>query len=464
MNRTTRRVLMHFTVVTAAVCLLASVFLAGATARDTTKPARADVAEPTRRTTSATPIDPATPVNDLLPAPPASKRPPAPPTSLEEVEEVALESLFTTSAMSVEAFTKHTAQTIVRINHLNRQQQDGFIKTLIERRQDLAGLPFILSPDCRSNPDRSGHFQHSLDAIGQYLRAGAGDTPLNWENYRLSCSQEDRSHKEKPGINKEDRRNMITDARIAALMQVLGPENSKVRVELADHLASISHVQATRALAKQAVFGLETTERQAAIDALRLRRERDYTDILVTALDYPWPEVAENACQAIAQLQRSDLLPQLIEALEQPDPRAPVARNGSKSSLAVRELVRIDHQRNCLLCHAPGNTPDVPKEALVVVVPQPGSSSAYYHQKDPDIFVRVDVTYLRQDFSALQDGKRFDFLVRTRLVSEKEAMAHRERLTDASPYRSSVTATLRTMTGKDAGTDARAWRELFAAR
>ena len=114
--------------------------------------------------------------------------------------------------------------------------------------------------------------------------------------------------------------------------------------------------------------------------------------------------------------------------LEQPDPRAPVTREvKGKRVPVVRELVRVNHHRSCLLCHAPGNTGKVSGDAVSAEVPVPGqplnSPSGPYNTSRREILVRVDVTYLRQDFSAFQavadanpwpEMQRFDFLVRMR--------------------------------------------------
>ncbi len=69
-------------------------------------------------------------------------------------------------------------------------------------------------------------------------------------------------------------------------------------------------------------------------------------------------------------------------------------------------------------------------------VPRPDqplpSPSDGYNNSIPDVLVRLDVTYLRQDFSLLQPVananpwpamQRFDYLVQSRIVSEEEATA-----------------------------------------
>src|SRR5205823_4236545 len=151
----------------------------------------------------------------------------------------------------------------------------------------------------------------------------------------------------------------------------------------------------------------EDEVRQAALDALKVRRERDYTDVLLHGLRYPWPKVAQRAADALVKLERTDLVPQLVDLLDEADPRAPAVKTVNKKQVpTVRELVRINHHRNCLLCHAPGNTGNVSPETLTAAVPIPSEALPTpfegYRNSSPDILVRIDVTYLRQDFSAFQ--------------------------------------------------------------
>ena len=88
-----------------------------------------------------------------------------------------------------------------------------------------------------------------------------------------------------------------------------------------------------------------------------------------------------------------------------PEPGTPgIKEIDGKKVFQVRELVRINHHRNCLLCHAPGNTANVPDKAIKAGILVPGdpfpSHSGYQDRPShPDLVVRIDVTYLRQDFS-----------------------------------------------------------------
>src|SRR5262249_11234938 len=154
-------------------------------------------------------------------------------------------------------------------------------------------------------------------------------------------------------------------------------------------------------------FSQEDEVRLAAVEALKVRRERDYTDILLRGLRYPWPAVSRRAADAIARLERHDLVAQLVDLLDDPDPRAPHLKEAAeKGVLVVDELVRVNHHRNCTLCHAPGNNGDVSAETLTAPVPLPGEQltppSQGYRGSTPDLIVRIDVTYLRQDFSVMQ--------------------------------------------------------------
>jgi hypothetical protein len=297
-----------------------------------------------------------------------------------------------------------------------------------------------------------------------------------WERYQSACAQEDKK------LSPIDRakQEIVTVTRIAALMQALAPESPTIRRGLVKYLSTISHVDATKALARLAIFSVEDEVRKAAIDVLKVRRERDYTDILLTGLRYPWPDVAKRAAEAVVKLERNDLVPKLVDLLDEPDPRAPVVKEVDNQKVSeVRELVRINHHRNCLLCHAPGNTGNVAAETLTAQVPVPSdplpTPSQGYQTSLPDLLVRIDVTYLRQDFSMMQavadanpwpEMQRFDFLVRTRTLSEKEAEEYREKLAHrepgrVSPYQRAALFALRELTGRDTEPTPEAWRRLL---
>src|SRR5262249_51471202 len=138
----------------------------------------------------------------------------------------------------------------------------------------------------------------------------------------------------------------------------------------------------------------------------------------------------------------------------------------------VREVVRVNHLRNCLLCHAPSTDR---RDPLRGVVPTPGEPlpQVYYSSRKGD-FVRADVTYLRQDFSVTEcvakPGKwpqwqRFDYLVRTRELTADELAAHRKKppksLFASYPQRNVVLFALRELTGLNAGEESADWQEVL---
>src|SRR5262249_53663291 len=131
-----------------------------------------------------------------------------------------------------------------------------------------------------------------------------------------------------------------------------------------------------------------------------------------------------------------DTVPHLVRMLDDPDPDAPfLAKLHGKEVPVVRELVRINHLRNCFLCHAPSHDKRDPMRG---VVPIPGKRlpSRYeafeLDRRGGGVFIRADVTYLRQDFSVMQPVKdhglwpkeqRYDYLVRQRPLADAERVA-----------------------------------------
>jgi hypothetical protein len=384
---------------------------------------------------------------------------------------------------------KQTAHTIAKISFLNSKKSDAFMEALLKERSDLGGLPFAMGDACRTKGDRNLQFTNAARVVrqclaGQQIARGVpspgfvapSQADSFWSNFNEVCTSEDTARQRADREQTEH----VTAARIAALMQILAPESASLRLGLVKYLSATAHVEATQALAKLALFSAEDDVRLAAVEALKLRRERDYTALLVAGLRYPLPAVARRASEALVKLERSDLIPQLLEVLEQADPRAPQSADvEGKQATVVRELVRINHHRNCLLCHATGTDNTVPGETLTAPVPVPNEPlqppSVGYGQSQPDLLVRLDVTYLRQDFSLMQpvadagpwpEMQRFDFFVRSRALSSEEADAHRALFEKQepgvlSPYHRAALTALRELTGKDAEPTADAWRKLL---
>jgi hypothetical protein len=418
-------------------------------------------------------ILPGTPTRFLLPIAPTARKIPGPllTNDLARVPEVEFQAA-QPKTFTVEKGKKHTARLIAGINHLNGRKEDGFLKELMKDRSDLVGLPFAMGSDCRTLGERKVHFARMAGQIRTILR-----NPNFWENYAALCKAEDSRSAGRPD---PALREQITVARIGALMQILAPESVELRLGLVEHLSTLAHVEATRALARLAIFSPESSVRDAALDALKTRRERDYTKILEEGLRYPLPAVAKRAAEATVKLERNDLIPQLVALLDEPDPRAPRVEEVERKKVpVVRELVRVNHHRNCLLCHSPVDSSGVTAGTLTSEVPTPNeplpAPNEGYRNSQPELLVRLDVTYLRQDFSALQpvadaqpwpEMQRFDFLVRKRVLSAEEARGWEEQLNkraegELSPYHRASLVALRELTGKDTEPNAAAWRRLL---
>jgi hypothetical protein len=385
---------------------------------------------------------------------------------------------------SAEKAREAIAHQLAKINHLNKDERDGFLKALLVNRLDLVGLPFQMGDHCRLTAIRQECFSHSVSRVREHFGelepyANQEEADSAWQQYIAKCVAEDQLLTDLNGKHRQD----LVLARIAALSQVVGPLSKYHRIGLARYLAGISHPRATLALAELVLYSPEAEVRKVAIEGLSVRREKDYTDTLLKGFVYPWPGAARHAAEALVQLKRHDLLPDLVNVLDQPDPRLPVARKDKDSeTFVVREMVKINHHQNCMLCHAPGNTSDINSSAgsLIAEVPAPGqpfpSNSGYGSNVDPDHAIRIDVTYLRQDFSRILDVEnaapwptmqRFDFVVQTREVSDEDVQAwhalanSRQRPGYVSEYQRAALYALRELTGLDTTPTADAWRELL---
>ena len=214
-----------------------------------------------------------------------------------------------------------------------RRRRTASWKSLLSRRADLAGLPMAMGDACRLKEERARQFGVALSCLrdaqipAPVFAYGAPRPPasasiahpgdrLMAQFHNLYSDQEQNDIRPENGEN-------ATPARVAALMQVLTPETLALRQGMIKHLAATPHAEATRALARLAIFSEEAQLRGAAVDALKSRREKDYTEVLVQGLSYPWPAVAQRSSEAIVKLERHDLIPQLLGVLDGPDPRAP---------------------------------------------------------------------------------------------------------------------------------------------
>jgi hypothetical protein len=453
-------------------------------------------------------IDAKAPLSELLPAAPKTpaKLPAWTNEDLAKVPELAFGDPIAKDLEKMKAMEK-TAHILAKVNHLNRKKTDGFMIALLEQRGDLRGLPVLMGEECRTREDQAKAFREMADIVNQQLvqckvnpnanipgvpnlpgRAGGPiSATATFQDDQLWATMSNLNGAIQRGTIKNSgfaissyNKDHLNRAMVAALMQILMPEAESYRAGLAKFLGTVPHPDATKALARLAIFSPEDEVRAAAIESLKPRREKDYTDILVSGFTYPLPAVSKRAAEALVKLERKDVLENLVQVLEAPDPRLPAK---VKDAMAVRELVKVNHHRNCVLCHAPGNTENMPDGILTVAVPLPGeplpkpSQGGYQSTPppSPDIVVRLDMTYLRQDFSKMMpvanpepwpEMQRFDFLVRTRTLTAAEAQAYEacceeEEPGRLSPYHRAALFALRELTGRDTEPTAVAWRKLL---
>jgi hypothetical protein len=430
-------------------------------------------------------IDPNTPLSDLVPAAPKKSAKVAPPFNedLRQVTELGFGEPIS-NRLKFEESVAQTEQIYARINHLNQKKRDGFLVAMLDRRTDLHGLPIRMGDECRTD-ELKGRMLPFLSATINQAAAGYKSGSMSLDDFidTLAELQARPTVTSVKGIRvrvSRDNEDNYYRALVSTLIQVLGPEPDKLRVRLARSLATIPHIDATKALAQLALYAPEKEVRASAIEGLKLRRDKDYTDVLLQGFRYPLPEVSKRAAEALVQLERKDLLADLADVLDRPDPRLPVTKTENGKEVAVvRELVRVNHHHNCILCHAPANTADVPDWALKSPVPLPSepfpSEGGYLQPRTspqpPNIFVRIDMTYLKQDFSLMlpvanpepwPGMQRFDFFVRSRVLTPEEDRAWRAAAKEGlTPYQQSALTALRDLTGRDAEPTAKAWRALL---
>ena len=305
--------------------------------------------------------------------------------------------------------------------------------------------------DLRPDPDRLREllFQGSLD--GRAARLGVNSDEIKPSEWRQAGA-------------------------IPALMQMLQTENTPIRLLLVEMLSQIDGKEASLALARRALFDLSPEARAKAVQALADRPAAEYQPMLLSGFRYPWPPAADHASEALTALRCADAVPDLINILKEPDPKIPfLVKEKDKDVLETRELVRVNHLSNCMVCHAPSLSKD---DLVRGRLPMPGEDPPpLYYGAASGLFVKADTTFLRQDFSVVQpvavSGKwpgdeRFDYLVRTRPLTKAERTRYELWLSDnpkrdAFPQREALLVTLRDLAGKDLGSSYEDWKPLLQA-
>jgi sugar lactone lactonase YvrE len=389
----------------------------------------------------------------------------------EETEEALLQQLALVPEISLDRRGVRTdSERVMVLTSKQPRGREQALAILLPERPDLDGLPFRMGDDCRLSLAAANSLRVASVALRAHLTGPGASSPggsrpagdLHSDAQRL---QEALFSDGRP-VSQWDKPEAIP-----ALQQLLTAESAAVRDVLVKVLANIQDSKASVALAQRALFDVHPGVRRLALNALAKRPAEEYRDTLLAGFRHPWLPVIDHAAEALVTLQLRDTTPMLVALLDQPAPDQPAPRPG-REGLFVRELVRVNHFRNCVLCHAVSANADDPVRGLVPRLDQPISGGVAYYVGPDGIFVRADTTYLRQDFSAPLEVKnanpwpsvqRFDFVARDRQATYAEVRAQDTAASNhlASEYHKALFFALRGLTGKDAGPSVEDWKRLF---
>lgn len=321
-------------------------------------------------------------------------------------------------------------------------------------RPELAGLPFRMGLDSVLPKDKAQAMntmsRQLRNAIQTCLPARDDNRPNTDDLFATLISEK------KGAFRNRDKKQWASAEAVPCIVQMLQPENHEVRRMSCELLSKQDSPEATEALVKWAIFDTDSGNRAAAVDALRQRDQKEVSKILTRFIQYPNPRAVEHVSEALVALKCQDAIPQLAAAYGQPDPDAPfrVVLPNKNTATFRQSLVRVNHLRNCILCHTPSlNDTDLVRGA----VPDPDQSlpppNAYYSSSSRES-VAAEVTYLQQDFSLQQPvlnpghwpaHQRFDYFVAITRDNAEPATAPSQN----SPYQGAIRFALNELSGKD---------------
>ena len=302
-------------------------------------------------------IDPKTPTTDLLPTPPVVKRSTSPVLTddlakIAEVEFQARPEKITTDGK----LTEQIAHQLAKINHLNARKTDAFMIALLANRADLAGLPFAMGESCRTTGERTRQFTIAVNTVRQALggnrfvlsnrlnadmsapsagpQGSSGGAPPAqqsgflappplpsgnfWTQYPTLCEQQDAVSSRADAALREH----VTVARIAALMQMLAAESAGDAAGAGQVPHRRSARRGDQGAGPLAIFSPKRTSAPAAIDVAQgppregLHRRPGEGPAL------PVAGGGQARGGRHRQLERTDLIPELVAVLAQDRPAA----------------------------------------------------------------------------------------------------------------------------------------------
>src|SRR5262249_25055889 len=149
----------------------------------------------------------------------APKRKPAPVYTgedLSRVPQVGFEEA-PRDELSTEEWQKRKGPVIAAALHLNARKEDGFLKALIEKRRDLAGLPFVMGDKCRTKGERAKMFIKAVQSVR--------DAPEKITSEYVETIKKLATDKEARKELTPEQAKHLLHAHLAAAVQVLMPAN-----------------------------------------------------------------------------------------------------------------------------------------------------------------------------------------------------------------------------------------------
>jgi hypothetical protein len=367
---------------------------------------------------------------------------------LREVPEIALDADRHKAKDEKEALA-HAKELVKGIQAQTQKDADGFVANLEKKRPDLAGLALRKGKECRLDAKTAQALSVlSLSVRSALFAPGRGSDSAGADSVSAAYNFWSRFSRHMPEDRGKSGKELELPLR--TLEQVLQAESAALRLSLVERVRTIRGQEAGGLLARRVLFDPDWQVRTEALLALKGRPQADYAEVLLDGLRHPWAPAAAHAAEAIAGLGMKESTYRLTAMLDAPEPCEPfVQKINGKDVPVVRELVRVNHLHNCLLCHAPvaeasrDRSPVGPVPVPHTELPPP----QLYYGKSRGLMVRADVTYLRQDFSVMQPvdnrGKwpaqqRFDFVVRTRPLTEVEWRAWEKQRSSKEPRQMSL--------------------------
>ena len=398
-------------------------------------------------------------------------------TKLQDFEAHGLRQRLAVLAQQVNLFQsseelKQFGASIETEQQRNNQQSVEPIKALVSDRPDLAGLPLVMGDDCHLSGERSASLDYVSRSIGPVLsRFDAFSTRNSNANSAISDLRKQALSINISAVKKVLSNRKNNHQELLTVDQMLQIEQPELRLELVELLAKSRSKISANLLACYVKFDLDEKVRMSATKALSKFPLEWVRPKLLDGLRYPWPDAAQHAAEGLVRLNDTKSIPKLVEFLKEPDPRTP--RLSKEGHYVKRELVAINHLKNCMLCHA-----DSASEGDKGRAPVPSWEERlprlYYNAKPSGLVARADVTYMRQDFSVVQKvedpgkwptNQRFDYVVRKTKLAEDEAKALQkdsgESSDSFSEYRQAIVFALQLLTDESPANNSYAsWKKI----